>query len=406
MAVALAGPQIVQWPGFSGLNLRDQPNQIDPTQALDLLNVTFTERGGVKSRDGYAKFTSVALTNRPDSLGAFYTVAGTTQLVVGNGLRLDALSTAGASVASVATTASPHYFARFGGPTAELMFISNGTDTLRQWNGTAFSTPAFTGTTPTGRFVAVTPWDNRLVNARFSGPTLGANPSTARFSDAGVPTTFTAANFVDLTPGDGEQIMAVVAWSRYLFVFKESKFFRFNGTSTGAGGTPVFNFETVDTGIGLAAPRAVCAGRDGVYFLSRTGVYRTAGTTVEPVSSLLDPFFSNTTSGFYTGGALNMTSVANAAMAFNREQVFVAVPTGSSATNNRVLVYDPRYQWWSLYDMPAAAMAPFRVSTQSDLMFAYAAGTNDVGRHATGQVTDAGAAIPSRWRSGWWDMGD
>jgi hypothetical protein len=48
--------------------------------------------------------------------------------------------------------------------------------------------------------------------------------------------------------------MAVIAWSRYLFVFKESKFFRFYGTSTGAGGTPVFNYETVDTGIGLAAP--------------------------------------------------------------------------------------------------------------------------------------------------------
>jgi hypothetical protein len=357
MAVALAGPQIVQWPGFSGLNLRDEPNQIDPTQALDLLNVTLIERGGVKSRDGYAKFTSPALTNRPDSLAAFYTIAGTTQLVVGNGNRLDALSTAGASVANVATTASPHFFARFGGPTAELMFIANGTDTLRQWNGTAFSTPAFGGTTPTGRFVAVTPWDNRLVNARFTGATLGANPSTV------VPTTFTAATFVDRTPGDGEQIMAVIAWSRYLFVFKESKFFRFYGTSTGAGGTPVFNFETVDTGIGLAAPRAVCAARDGVYFLSRTGVYRTAGTSVEPVSSLLDP-------------------------------------------NNRVLVYDPRYQWWSLYDMPAAAMAPFRVSTQSDLMFAYASGTNDVGRHAPGQATDAGAAFPSRWRSGGWDMGD
>jgi hypothetical protein len=406
MAVALAGPQVVQWPGFQGLNLRDQPNQIDPTQALDLLNVTFTERGGVKSRDGYAKFTSGALTNRPDSLGAFYTVAGTTQLVAGNGNRLDALSSAGASVANVAATASPHYFARFGGPTAELLFISNGTDTLRQWNGTAFSTPTFTGTAPTGRFVAVTPWDNRLVNARRSGATLGDNPSTVRFSDAGVPTTFGAANFVDLTPGDGEQIMAVIAWSRYLFVFKESKFFVFNSTSTGQGGTPVFNYFTIDTGVGLAAPRAVCAARDGVYFLSRTGVYRTTSTNVELVSPLLDPFFYNTASGFYTGGSLNMSSIANSAMAFNREQVFVAVPAGSSATNNRILVYDPRYQWWSLYDIPAAALTSFRVSSQPDLMFAYASGTNDVGRHTPGQTTDAGATITSRWRSGWWDMGD
>jgi hypothetical protein len=143
-----------------------------------------------------------------------------------------------------------------------------------------------------------------------------------------------------------------------------------------------------------------------VYFLSRTGVYRTTGTSVELVSPLLDPFFYNTTSSFYTGGSLNMGSVANSAMAFNREQVFVAVPTGSSTTNNRLLVFDPRYQWWTLYDIPAAALASFRVSSQPDLMFAYAAGTNDVGRHTPGQTTDAGTSIASRWRSGWWDMGD
>jgi hypothetical protein len=407
MAVALPGLSVVQWPGFGGLNLRDQPNQIDPTQALDLLNVTLIERGGVKSRDGYAKFTSPVLTNRADSMAAFYTVSGTTQLVVGNGLRLDALNTAGTSVASSgAPTASPHYFARFGGPTAELMFISNGTDAVRSYNGAAFAAPAWAGTVPTGKFLAVTPWDNRLVNARRSGTTGGDNPSTVRFSDPGVPTTFGANNFIDLLPGDGEQIMGVIAWSRYVFVFKETKFFRFYGTTTAAGGTPVFNYETVDTGIGLAAPRAVCAGRDGVYFLSRTGVYRTQGTNVELVSSLLDPFFYNTTSGFYTGGALNMSQIGVSAMAFNREQIHVAVPTGSSTTNNRLLVYDPRYQWWSLYDIPASAMAGFRVSAQPDLMFGYAAGTFDVGRHTSGQTTDAGTTIASRWRSGWWDMGD
>src|SRR4051794_17026099 len=119
MAVALAGPQVVQWPGFEGLNLRDQPNQVDPKQAVDLLNIALIEREGIRSRDGYPKFPSVALRTRPDSLGAFYTVAGTTHLVVGNGNRLDALSTAGASLANVVTTASPHYMARFGGPTAE-----------------------------------------------------------------------------------------------------------------------------------------------------------------------------------------------------------------------------------------------------------------------------------------------
>lgn len=396
----------VAFPGFTGgLNLRDQPNQVDPTQALDLLNVALIEREGIRSRDGYAKFTSSALTNRPDSLAAFYTVSGTAQLIVGNGSRLDALNTAGTSIANAAPTASPHYFTRFGGPTAELLFISNGTDSVRQWNAAAFSIPAYTGTTPTGRFVSVTPWDNRLVNARRGGTTAGDNPSTVRFSDAGTPTTFQAANYVDLTPGDGEAIMGVVAWERYVFVFKETKFFRFYGTSTNSTGATVFNYEGINDGVGLISSRALAGGRDGVYFMGRDGMYRTTGSRAELVSSTLDPFFAGVAPDFLVSSPLNLGALTSCAMAFHREQIYLAVPTGTTSTNNRLLVYDPRYDYWTLHDIPAGALAPFRSSTTSDLMFAYAAGTNDVGRHATGLTTDAGSTIASRWSGGWWDLG-
>jgi hypothetical protein len=407
VAVAVPDLRELPFPGFAGgINLRDQPTQVDPAQAVDLLNVTFTDRGGVRSRDGYARFTAASLTNRPDSLGAYYTSGGTAHLVVGNAGRLDALNTLGASVANTTATASPHFFARFGSPTAELLFISNGTDPLRQWNGTAFSTPTFTGTTPTGRYLAVTPWDNRLVNARYAGTAAGNNPSTVRFSDPGVPTTFAANNYVDLTPGDGEAIQGVVSWLNYVLVFKETKFFVFAGTSTSATGTPIFPYRPVDNRVGLSAPRAVTAARDGVYFVGQRGVYRTQGTTVELVSQLLDPFFyGNPPDSFRLSQTLNQSAIQSAVIAVHREQVYVAVPTGTSTTNNRMLVFDPRYGWWSIYDIPAAAMVMFKAVALSDLMFAYAVGTNDVGRHAVGQTTDAGATIPSRCRYGWWDGG-
>lgn len=398
--------EAIAFPGFAGgLNLRDQPNQVDPSQAIDLLNVTLVEREGIRSRDGYAVFTASALTNQPDSLAAYYTTAGTAQLVVGNGNRLDALNTSGTSIANVAPSASPHYFTRYGGPTAELLYAANGTDSVRQWNGAAFSTPAYTGTAPTGRFVAVAPWDNRLVNARRGGAVAGNSPSTVFFSDAGVPTTFSANNFVDVTPGDGEAIMGVVAWERYVFVFKETKFFRFYGTSTGAAGTPVFDYEGINDGVGLVSSRALCAARDGVYFLGRDGVYRTTGSRAELVSPTLDPFFAGVQPDFMVSQPINLGALTACAMATHREQIYLAVPTGTSTTNNRVLVYDPRYHNWTMYDIAAAALTSFRPSTSQDLLFAYAATTKDVGRHATGLTTDAGATIASRWSSGWWDLG-
>ena len=400
----------MQHPGFAlGLDLRDQVDIVNPAAAIDLLNVTFTERGGVRQRDGYGTFTASEGTNRYDSLLPYYTSSGTRQLVVGAGNRLEALSTAGAVVASsTSPTASPHFFTRFGGPGNEVVYAANGTDSVRQWNGSAWSTPSWVTTTPTGRFLAVTPWDNRLVNARRGGSTAGDNVSTVRFSTADSPLTFGANDYVDVTPGDGEQIMGMVSWRDFLFVFKESRFFVFYTTSVDSAGEPVFEYRTVDTGVGLCASRALVAGTDGVYFLSRNGVYRTTGGEPELISGALDPLFSGETSDFYRAGALNHSALTQPAMCWHQERLFLSVPLRSATTNSHVLVWDRQFKWWSLWDFPAAALGSFRVGAQPELVFALASGDKHVVRHSRSYTDDDGTAIQSRWASGWFDykLGD
>src|SRR5687768_7319976 len=107
--------------GFAGgLNLRDKADAVQEDEAIDLLNVTFTERGGVRQRDGYAAFTSSALTNEIDSLAPHYETDGTKQLLVGSGTRLEALTSGGTVIASATgLTSGPWTFARFGGPNTE-----------------------------------------------------------------------------------------------------------------------------------------------------------------------------------------------------------------------------------------------------------------------------------------------
>lgn len=389
-----------------GLNLRDKADTVDVGDAIDLLNIDFTERGAIKQRDGYTHLTTSELTNQPDSLGEFYTSTGTRQLVIGNGHRLDAIDTTGTMVASSSSpTASPHYFARFGGPGAEVLYAANGTDSVQQWDGSAFTVPSYTGTAPTGLFVAVTPWDNRLVNARGTGTSAGTNQSAIRFSDPGVPTTWGDNNYVDLTPGDGEAIMGLAVWEELLFVFKETKFFVFTGTSTDATGSPIFNYRAVETGIGLVANRAVTAARDGVYFLDRTGVYRTTGDVPELVSDKIGPFFLGGTEGWYQGGSLNTSEYANAAMTFVNERIYLATTTGTATANDKTLVYDPRYGWWSLWDLPAACLTGFRVGPLPSLVFGYATGAKHIGQQSSTYTNDDGVAITSRWRSGWMDFG-
>jgi hypothetical protein len=405
----------VSVPSFGGgLVLTAQPDVLDPSQALDLLNVVFSERGAVRQRDGYAKLTSTALTNQPDSISPYITSGGTKRLVVGNGNRLDVFTSfPGATAAnSTAPTAHPHFFARFGSPTGERLYISNGTDQVRKLDATTFSTPAgLSG--ETGKFVAV--WQNRLVTACESGTTAGNNPSSVRFSDPADPENFTANVYEDLHPGDGEAIQGMVVWRDQLIVFKQTWFAVFYGIGTDDAGEADPAWRSVEAGVGLAASKAVVSARDGVYFLDRKGVYKTTGSEPQQMSQALDPFFLGNPSIYFRSNTLNKSQISLSAMGFHEERIYLAVPTGTATANDRMLVFDPRYGWWSLYDLPVADMCVFRPSNDEELVFAVSDTTvgKHVGRHspsytADNMATDAtgGTAITSRWRSGWQDFGD
>jgi hypothetical protein len=388
-----------------GLNLTDGADVVSPDQAVDLLNVVFLPQGGVRQRDGYQRFSASELTNRPDSLGAHYESDGTRQLLVGNGTRIDALNTSGTSIANVAPTASPQNFVRFAAPGTEHTLIANGTDTVRRWDGAAFSTPAYTGTTPTTRYLAVQSTDNRLVAARTA-----ANPDRVLFSDPGVPTTFGVNNYVDLHPGSGEPITALVAWREYVFAFKETEYFVFQGTSTSSTGTPIFNVRPVSSMAGSVG--AACAAPEGVYFLDRRGVYLTTGQAPQLVSGQLDPLFLGGASLYYQGGVIDTSLLTSARLWWAQGRLYLAFSTTSA--NNRLAVYSPRDGWWTLFDIPAAAITSFRPGTREEVVFAYASGLKHVARYyeGSGYLADdltttgtGGTAITSRWRQGWVDYG-
>jgi len=120
--------------------------------------------------------------------------------------------------------------------------------------------------------------------------------SKVSFSDQGAPETFGVNNFVQLTPGDGNPITGADIFDNKLFVFKADKFFVFYGNTADASGNPVFNYRTVDTGIGCYIGnnypmKAYAAGPDGLYFQGYDGIYKTSGGPPVKISQALDPFF-------------------------------------------------------------------------------------------------------------------
>lgn len=393
------------FPSFgNGLNLRDKADAVDPADAIDALNVEFTERGSVKQRGGYAPFNAVQIST-PGSLAPFYKTDGTAHLLMGAGPTLTALDTDGTVVDSESGLTDGIWdFARFGGPGTEVAYAGNGLEELVKYDG---STWAQVTDAPKAGSLAVMAVDqgNRLVAGRFLTTTGGpegdtSNPSRVWFSDPGDPETFDANNYVDFTPGDGEAVQAVVTWREFVFVFKESKFFRIDGSTEDASGNPIFLWTTFDTGVGLASPRAVVATEYGVFFLDRRGVYLTTGGDPACVSDAVEPVFLGDPSPYYTGGILNQSDIDDCAMGYWDNKVFLGFPT--QAGDQRTLVFEPNAGWWSLYDLPATCLASFRVDGPDELMFGD--GSN-VQRHNNTLTSDNDDAIVSHWRSGWFDYG-
>jgi|GEM_PF-4606657 hypothetical protein len=424
-----------------GINLRDKADTVGDKEAIDLLNVTFTERGAIRQRDGYSDLTSADLTNRVDSISAYYTAGGVKQLVAGCGTRLEAIDTGGAIVASATglTGPGPYSMARFAAPGSEHLYATNGVDAPRRWDGSAWTTPTATvnGTAasamPKAGAFAVTAAlpgstagsnaNNRLVagaypaGATTSGPGgTASNPSRVHFSNAGDPLTWETdgagspvrgQNWRDLTPGDGEAILGIVSWQELTFIFKQTKFFVLWGESTAADGTPTFQIREVISGVGLAARGAVTVGRDGVYFLGLRGVYVTTGGPPQILSDKISPLWRGDPDIYYQGSPVNTSQIALARLAWMDDQLYVAVPTGAATANDRTLVYDTQHQWWSIYDVPAAAMCAFRRADRDELHFGYSATLTPkrIGRIGLSILTDRGTAMTSRWRSGWSDYG-
>jgi hypothetical protein len=314
---------------FGGLNVMDDPEELGASQAVALSNVDFSQPGRVRTRDGWALFSTSAAASTVQG-GAYYkSNAGVETLVVGDGSTLYpfALSTGvvGATQGA-AIVAGNNSFARFGTPTTTRLYVTTGSGSMYRYDGgfTLVSAPdAATA------YVAVTANDNRLVVAPNSlAGQPGTNGERVWFSDAGAPETFGANNYVGLWPGDGEPITALCRWRDRLFAFKQTKFAVFTGTSTDTSGNPVFNYYGVDAGQGANAG-AVVAGDDGLFFANNSGVYVTTGQQPVYLSRALEPWIR---AGSFTG--LPSLSMANLTLAYFARVLYV-----TDRTNRTTLVY-------------------------------------------------------------------
>jgi len=357
-----ANYQPVALEDFGGLDLRRDPQDANPVRAVSMKDIDLVQPGRLKVRPGTTKIYSQTTTTgdwfrwmepfRASGLSAPQIVVQ--NVTTGRLYSYNALT--GAAIANYlpAGTTTPGYLyssVMIGTPTgSNVMYLNvQGAGHPVKYDGTTFSVISGIGET---RFLAAQYPDNRMVLANYP-----ASPYNSRvfFSQPNDPETVNGDDYVDLLPGDGEQIIGMANFRNDLFVFKQNSFWRFYGNSTDATGGAIFN--SVQTRHGLGTPyrsygKMVTAGNEGVYFLGADGVYLTTGGAPQKISQALDPLFNNDgTDALFSAYFGANTVLPELYYVGGRLYLSWHETVNTTSMPAQVFVYDPTIQQWMYWRM-------------------------------------------------------
>lgn len=314
---------------FGGFDRRSDPTEAGLSVAVDGTNFDLDYRGRIGPRMGITNIAAETTGTFPFAMAYYESAVGSPFVVTGfdTGSTIPVSFTGGTDGATLAAIPfSNNSFTRYGTPTAQRLYMVTSAGALHHLTALAWTGPLTVPSSFTPKHAAVYPSENRLILA---------GGSRVHFSDPDSHT-FDALNYLDLTPGDGEEIKAVTPWRDLVFVFKESKFFVFTGTTIDSAGGPIFNYRTVNTGQGVTPLGGACAGDEGVFFLNSDGVYLTSGDAAVRVSDAL---------GQQAGGDLVIGTLSVPVYWESRLYIFLGGLAGA------MLVFDPKINMWTYWDV-------------------------------------------------------
>lgn len=409
---------------FPGLDIRDP---LQATGAIDCYNVIRGREGEIRVRNGCYDFGSIDGTpialhlanagNTPDAVANYLIGLGGTDAyaIDYNGDPVDSIS--GQTVSSAVnfgTTSVAYTLCAIAGDPG---------DTLHQFDGSVFLDVSYTGTNPNGSLVTVQQPDNRVVMA---GLNLG-DGSRVIFSDPDDHTTWPSNNFVDLSPGDGERIQALIGWRDFVFAFKQTKTFVFYGNTVDGNGDPIFNYRTI-VGMGVAKSTAdgllqapVVAAQEGVYFINEgndqtTQIGITDGIGFNIISNSIGATLSRRASAYDYPHYATYSRFSEFTHIVKTQHFLYMPCTGQNGDIgfNTVLVYDiPHRDFFiHVYNPQGSATGGVAASAFSDTNWQLRGlddvvwtGNGDVLITAPTQTSDNGTAIGSLYRFGYSDLG-
>lgn len=390
-----------------GLNNLVSPSLIDNREFSDLMNVEYDEGGVIRKRAGYTTAGNALTAAR--GLGTYSTESTNYMVTVDSGTLK--YRTSGNWSSATGDTFTANKDTAFTQARLKL-YVWNGTDGGATFDGSACARP---GTMPKAKFSVY--YQNKHIASGVDGQpsriyisnisnasdftvtTGGTQPQPDNTNDAengnpnvpgatvfaGTPA-LTEANVIDIRKNDGDKITGLAVFQDVLIVFKERSIYQvtFDGS-----GNPTVTPITYATG--CVSHRSIVNVENDVYFLSREGMrvlgnepqFFTAIRTqvlsirVQPVIDAISKLYYSRCNGVY----------------FDNKYV-MAHPTGTTDTIAKCLVYDRRFQAYTVWqNFNAQAMIKFIDSDQTENLYFLDDGGTQVYKRVAGTYNDNGSAI-------------
>lgn len=387
-----------------GLNNLVSPALIDNKEFSDALNIQYDEGGVARKRDGYV--TVGAALTASKGLGMFVTESLRHLTTIDSGTFKYRTTGAWTSVGTISfTAASEVVFTQ----ARSALYIWNGTEGGSKWDGTTLSRP---GTMPKASFAifyqtfhiaaGVAGQPNRIFISQQDDASAFTRTATVLNNSTEVPgaTVFsgTTANFIDVRKDDGDRITALGRYQDIVIIFKERSIYQLSFDSSN---NPVVTPITGSTG--CVSHKSVENVENDLYFLSREGV-RVLGNEPNFFTAIRTNVLSIRIQT--TIDSINQQYYSKANAHYFDNKYLISVPTTTSAIE-RTLVYDRRFQSWSVWDNFNANSYVQYVDTtnRSYLYFLNDTGTQ-VYQVSPGTYSDSGVAINAYLVSKAFDLGN
>lgn len=269
---------------------------VAPADTVDIaINMHFDKLGSVRTRPGTTRLGDAQIVNNKTVKGLFQFLdegTGTADRLIAV-VDTAAYYLSGTTWTSKRTGLTTDKKARFTS-FLDSVFMVNNSEATAIWDGasgTSFITTGNAASAPLGKFI-----DN------FKNRVFIANNNTypSRVFYSSVPTTGTIlwtgsdSSFIDIAPGDGEDVTAIKRFSKILWIFKNNFMYPLYSINQTEPDATIF--------VGTYSQESVDVAKDGMYWHHPSGIYRLRPGESQPkeISKPIYGIIKNVTLANYT----------------------------------------------------------------------------------------------------------